>query len=132
VVGNIRVTGGITYGAPETDIPDYVFEPDYKLMRIEELEKFIEKEKHLPDVPTATEMKEKGLNLSEFQMKLLQKIEELTLYTVQQAKTIQKQRISIQDHKNALEGKDTEVAALNARIAALEQMMERLLRQDNR
>ena len=111
VVGNIRVTGGITYGAPETDIPDYVFEPDYKLMRIEQLEKFIGKEKHLPNMPQASEIKEKGLNLSEFQMKLLEKIEELTLYTVQQAKTINR--------------KDEEIKDLNARLTALEQMMER-------
>jgi len=115
VVGNIRVTGGITYGAPETDIPDYVFEPDYKLMRIEELEKFIGKEKHLPNMPQASEIKEKGLNLSEFQMKLLEKIEELTLYTVQQAKTINR--------------KDEEIKGLNARLTALEQVMEQMTKQ---
>ncbi|HYK91639.1 MAG TPA: hypothetical protein VE398_22925 [Acidobacteriota bacterium] len=68
---------------------NYVFEPDYKLMPIEELQKYVQKEKHLPNVPDATEIKGKGLNLGEFQMKLLEKIEELTIYTVQQAKTIQ-------------------------------------------
>jgi hypothetical protein len=139
VVGNIRVTGTITYGAPETDIPDYVFDPNYQLMTPEDLGKFVAHEKHLPNVPAASEVKEKGLNLSEFQMKLLEKIEELTIYTVQQAKTIQTQQITIKDHKNALERKDAEMAALksqnstlDARVAALEQMMERLLRQDNR
>jgi len=112
VVGNVRISGSIVYGAPETDVPDYVFDPDYKLLPIGELEKFIAREKHLPNVPQSSEIKEKGLNLSEFQMKLLEKIEELTLYTVQQAKMIDR--------------KDAEIAALSARLSALEQTMERL------
>ena len=118
VVGNLRVTGNYIAGAPEIDIPDYVFEPTYKLMRIEELEKFIRKEKHLPNIPQATEIKEKGLNLSEFQMKLLEKIEELTLYTVQQAKTINR--------------KDEEIKDLSARLTVLEQTMERMTKGEAR
>jgi hypothetical protein len=65
-------------------------------------------------VPSAAEMKEKGLNLSQFQMRLLEKIEELTLYAVQQGKTIREQ-------SSALEKKDAEMSALAARLAALEQ-----------
>jgi hypothetical protein len=89
VVGNIRATGSIySSPAPEIEIPDYVFEPDYRLMPIQQLEKYIAREKHLPNVPAASEIRETGLNHTEFQMKLLEKIEELTIYTVQQAKTI--------------------------------------------
>jgi hypothetical protein len=73
VVGNIRVTGSITYGAPEEPLPYYVFEPDYILMPIDDLEKFIAREKHLPNIPAAGEIKDKGLNLGKFQMKLLKK-----------------------------------------------------------
>mgnify|MGYP001078049068 CR=1 FL=1 len=116
IVGNLRVQGGgIVYSAPEADVPDYVFEPDYKLMPAEELERFISKEKHLPSIRQASEIKEKGVNLSKFQMKLLEKIEELTLCTLQQAKTINR--------------KDDEIKDLNARLTALEQAMERITKQ---
>jgi len=142
VVGNIRVTGTITYGAPETDVPDYVFDPNCKLMTPEDLGKFVAREKHLPNVLAASEMKEKGLNLSEFQMKLLEKIEELTLYTVQQERTIREQhqadeakaaRISTLEAKNStLEAKVARIStleaknsALEARLAAIEQMLLR-------
>ncbi len=74
------------------ELPDYVFESDYTLMPIQDLEKYIAREKHLPKFPNASEIRENGLNLTEFQLKLLEKIEELTLYTVQQAKTIKEQR----------------------------------------
>ncbi len=88
VIGNIRVTGAILYRASEASWPDYVFDPDYKLMRMDELEEFIAKEKHLPNIPSSDEIKDKQMNLIEFQMKLLEKIEQLTLYTVQQEKII--------------------------------------------
>jgi hypothetical protein len=118
VAGNLKVSGAILYGAPEMELPDFVFESNYDLMPIRELERFIAREKHLPNVPKASEIREKGLNLSEFQMKLLEKIEELTLYTVQQAKVIGQ--------------KDAEITALNARLAALEQAVERLKRLEER
>jgi hypothetical protein len=97
-------------------VPDYVFAPEYKLMPIAELDQYLQRESHLPNVPVAAEIKEKGLNLGEFQMRLLEKIEELTLYTVQQAKTNR-------DQQSALERKDAEIALLNTRLAAVEQML---------
>jgi hypothetical protein len=85
------------------------------------------------------EIREKGLKPGDYQMKLLEKIEELTLYTVEQAKTIQTQQTIIQDHKIALDQKDADIAALkshnaaiDARLAALEQMMKRWVRQEDR
>ena len=131
VVGNLRVTGSIVYGAPETDIPDYVFDPGYKLLPIGELEQFIAKEKHLPNIPRSSEIKEKGLNLSEFQMKLLEKIEELTLYAVEQAKTIRMQQVTLARKDIDIAALKSQNSTLDARVAALEQMMEGLLRQDN-
>jgi hypothetical protein len=126
VIGNIRASGSITaFLGPEMDVPDYVFEPGYKLMSIEALEEYIAREKHLPNVPKAGEIKEKGLNLSEFQMKLLEKIEELTLYTVQQAKTISQKDAEVAALKSQNE-------ALDARLVALEQIMERLTKNESR
>ncbi len=88
--GNVLVSGGAFIDDGTTlNAPDYVFEPDYSLMSIDELGQFIEANKHLPNVPSANEIKTSGLNLSQFQMRLLEKVEELTLYTLDQHKTIQ-------------------------------------------
>jgi hypothetical protein len=69
---------------------DYVFKPEYKLRTLEEVEQFIKTNSHLPEIPSAVETKENGLNMGEMQNKLLQKIEELTLYTIEQNKKIEK------------------------------------------
>ena len=63
-------------------IPDFIFDTDYKLLPLEDLNKKIKKGRHLPGIPSAREIKENGLNLTDFSMKLLQKIEELTLYII--------------------------------------------------
>jgi hypothetical protein len=68
---------------------DHVFKPDYNLLKLEEVEAFVKENKHLPEIPSEKEMQEKGLSVNEFQIKLLQKIEELTLYTIEQNKRIQ-------------------------------------------
>jgi len=67
---------------------DFVFEEDFELRSIVELEEFVKQNKHLPDVPSAKQMEKDGLNIAEFQIKLLQKIEELTLYIIKQQKEI--------------------------------------------
>ncbi|MDW3209334.1 MAG: hypothetical protein R8N23_05675 [Reichenbachiella sp.] len=69
--------------------PDYVFEDAYELHEIKEVEKYIEKNHHLPDIPSAAEVKENGVDIVDMQAKLLQKIEELTLYMIEQNKKIE-------------------------------------------
>lgn len=68
---------------------DYVFEPTYKLMPLSELEAYINKNKHLPEVPSAVEVETKGLDLGDNQTILLKKIEELTLYVIELKKEIE-------------------------------------------
>ncbi len=68
---------------------DYVFEKNYNLMPLNELERFIAENKHLPEVPTTDEAIEKGIELKEMNILLLKKVEELTLYVIQQQKEIQ-------------------------------------------
>jgi len=68
---------------------DFVFADDYKLMNLNDLSDFIKTNKHLPEVAPAREMEAEGINLSEMQAKLLQKIEELTLYTIRQNEKIE-------------------------------------------
>jgi hypothetical protein len=64
--------------------PDYVFLTKYKLPSLEEIEKFIQQNHHLPNLPSAREVEEnKGIELGDMSIKLLEKIEELTLYVIQ-------------------------------------------------
>lgn len=58
------------------------------MISLQELESFINENKHLPDMPTETQVKENGINVAEMNAKLLQKIEELTLYVIEQQKQI--------------------------------------------
>ena len=84
----IEVTGSIKVNNVTMSVPDFVFADDYKLMPIDELKAFITANKHLPNVPSEKEIKANGLDLGEFHMSLLRKVEELTLYTVAQDETI--------------------------------------------
>ncbi len=65
---------------------DFVFAPDYRLRTLTEVEQFITANKHLPDIAPADSMVQNGVNTGEMQIQLLQKIEELTLYVIEQEK----------------------------------------------
>lgn len=67
---------------------DYVFNENYKLPSLDEVEKFIQQNKHLPNIPSAKEVEENGLHLGDTQKKIMEKIEELTLYVIEQNKMI--------------------------------------------
>ncbi len=69
---------------------DFVFNDDYKLKSLSEVENFIKKHKHLPEVPTAVEIEKNGLDVAEIQAKQMQKIEELTLYLIELNKKVEK------------------------------------------
>lgn len=68
--------------------PDFVFEKDYDLRNLKELEEYINENKHLPKIPSEAEVNENGINLGEMNSRLLQKIEELTLYMIDMNKRI--------------------------------------------
>lgn len=72
--------------------PDYVFEPSYQLHDLNALEKFIKTNKHLPEVPSAKEVENNGVNLGEMNAILLKKIEELTLHVIELNNTVQRQQ----------------------------------------
>ncbi|SHJ68406.1 tail fiber protein [Aquimarina spongiae] len=69
--------------------PDYVFLDDYNLKTLDEVSQHIQEKGHLPNIPSAKQMEKEGVNLKEMNLKLLEKIEELTLYTIAQEKRIQ-------------------------------------------
>ncbi|TAG00241.1 MAG: hypothetical protein EAZ44_09605 [Cytophagia bacterium] len=62
---------------------DFVFEKNYKLKSLKEVEQFIIKNKHLPDVPSAQTIQKEGIDIAEMQKIQMQKIEELTLYLIE-------------------------------------------------
>ena len=112
--GKVRVNG------IALNVPDYVFADDYALMPLEELQSFIDQHGHLPGIASADEVQAEGLDLAGSQMSQLQKIEELTLYTLQQEAELRAMR--------------EELAALNgqaARMAQLEALVGQLLQDHN-
>ncbi len=84
---------------------DFVFDNNYKLMSLTEVEKYYKQNHHLPDVPSEKEIQEKGNNVGETDAILLQKIEELTLYLVQQQKDIEALKKQNQSLNEKINGK---------------------------
>ena len=72
-----------------TNPPDYVFEADYELRSLPETKAFVQEHKHLPEIPSGQEMIANGIDLGEMNLKLLQKIEELTLHLIEQNERIE-------------------------------------------
>ncbi len=92
-----------------TPTADFVFENDYQLPTLEFIENHIKNKKHLPEIASAKEMKKNGVNIGKFQIQLLQKIEELTLHTIQQQKEIKE-----------LKSQNKKILALEKRLQQLE------------
>lgn len=98
--------------------PDYVFEEDYDLPTLTETEDYIKANKHLPEIPSAKEMEEEGIDLGEMNMLLLKKIEELTLHQISQQKEIEILRQDKASRQGGLE-------SLLIRIELLENQIEK-------
>ncbi|MBU2887550.1 hypothetical protein KO507_17430 [Gilvimarinus agarilyticus] len=82
--GNLYVSGTVSSSQGAGPFPDYVFAQDYPLMPLSELHQYVDSNSHLPGIPSAAEVGNTGLNMTEMQVQLLKKVEELTLYTIQQ------------------------------------------------
>jgi hypothetical protein len=108
---------------------DYVFEkyylgksslkPDYTLLTLSEVEKFTETNHHLPNVPSAKEIKENGLLLGEMSNVLLQKIEELTLYVIEQNKDLKMQNENFEKQNKLLKYQNEKILTLEKKIESL-------------
>lgn len=103
-----------------TPTADFVFEENYDLPKLEEVAKHIKEKKHLPEIASAKVMEKEGVNVGEFQIKLLQKIEELTLYAIKQERQLKDQQEKI--HK--LEGENSE---LKNAVSEIKQLKEQFL-----
>ncbi|WP_136444116.1 hypothetical protein [Pacificoceanicola onchidii] len=105
--GDLTVPGTFISGSTTLNVPDYVFEPGYDLRPLSEVSAFIDQNGHLPEVPSAAQIAKDGLDMTDMQMRLLKKVEELTLYTLAQ------------------EAELTRLRALEARLEALEALEAR-------
>lgn len=88
----LTVNGAIHASEVKVDLnnlADFVFDENYKLMPLHQVEQYVKINNHLPEIPSAAEVSKNGLSVGEMQNKLLQKIEELTLYVIKQQKEIE-------------------------------------------
>jgi len=104
--GDLTMQGSLYANGGTHVFPDYVFEDNYRLMALDDLKRYVAENKRLPNVPSQDEVKETGINMTALQLRLLEKIEELTLYTLQQEQIIQRQ--------------DRAISEMNGRLDALE------------
>lgn len=101
VNGSILARGAIFIENLPGEWPDYVFNKNYSLTPLSDVEKFIDANHHLPGVPSQEEIKKEGLNLGEMEMIMMKKIEELTLHMIQ----MEKENVSLKDQVKELQNK---------------------------
>jgi hypothetical protein len=82
--------------------PDYVFKPQYHLPSLSEVKTYIDQNQHLPDMPSEAEVKKDGINLGEMNTLLTKKVEELTLYLIDQQKVQKQQQEQIDELREAI------------------------------
>lgn len=119
--GNVAITNKLEAKEIKvtlTPTADFVFEKEYGLPKLEEVEKFVKENKHLPEIASAKEMEKEGVNVGEFQIKLLQKIEELTLYSIDLNKKNKEQEALIKIQADILK-------SLNERLEKIEKAKQK-------
>ena len=99
--------------------PDYVFAKDYALKPLKDLEKYISEYHHLPNVPSATEVEKTGIDVVDMDIKLLEKIEELTLYVIDLKKENDNLKVQNESFKKDSESIDKKLEALSQQMQTL-------------
>lgn len=102
---------------------DFVFEKNYPLRDLNQVEKFIKQNKHLPDIPSSAEMEASGVNLAEMNKLLLQKIEELTLYLIEKEEEVTELKSQMENQKNKLSFQDSAIEGLKDEIEAIKALL---------
>jgi hypothetical protein len=99
---------------------DFVFDKKYTLPKLSDVKAYIDKNQHLPEIPSAKEMQTNGMSIGEINTKLLQKVEELTLYIIEKDKQLTEQNTKLTEQQ--IKNNEQE-----ARIAALEKTISKLI-----
>lgn len=120
-----------TIGAREVKVevdswPDYVFDKTYELPRLIDVENYIQKNRHLKDIPIAEQVEKDGIYLGQMNAKLLQKIEELTLYTIAQEKQLLKLNAQIESQQKEIESQADELKSYEDHEIEQENDIEKL------
>jgi hypothetical protein len=97
-------------------VPDYVFAKDYKLKTLEEVDAYIKANSHLPEIPSAKEIEKNGLLLAEMNMSLLKKIEEMTLYMIQQEKRTEMLILYIKEQEKRMKFQSEDITDLKNKV----------------
>lgn len=85
-------------------VPDYVFESDYELPTLADVDAYVKKHKHLPEIPSASDIEKDGLDLAEMNLLLLKKVEELTLHLIDVKKENEEQENQIKQLMLKIDG----------------------------
>jgi hypothetical protein len=121
-VHQLHVVG--TIGATEVIVSstgaDYVFAPDYHLRDLSDVSAYIQENHHLPEIPSAAEVQEKGVSLGDMQAKLLAKVEELTLHMIQEHEANARLEAVNRQLQNQSQDQRVEIDRLAARLAKVE------------
>ncbi|MFW6327943.1 MAG: cell division protein ZapB [Bacteroidota bacterium] len=120
VAGTIRATEIKV----EAQTADFVFEDDYSLRDLDQVESFINENKHLPDIPSAQEMEASGVNLAEMNKLLLMKVEELTLYAIEKEKKVEELQEKGAKQKAIVEQLKKDSQKTTARLEKIEALLE--------
>lgn len=126
--GNYRlyVKDGVRTEKVLCDLPgnwsDYVFDDDYKLKSLKQVKTYINQNGHLEDIPSAQEVKNNGIDLGKMDAKLLKKIEELTLYSIEQQEKIE----ALKEKNKALQEIKSDIAKIKARNKQLAEQVKQI------
>jgi len=101
---------------------DYVFSSTYRLPTLKVIEAFINKNKHLPEMPSAQEVVKDGINLGKMNMLMVKKVEELTLYIIEQSNQLREQQKEISE-------KDQQIKKFESRLNTIEQVLKKATNQ---
>ncbi len=129
-VMEITHDGKVLINGTELNVPDYVFEDDYDLMSLDQLAAYIEENKHLPGVASANEVNSGGLDLAGSQLSILEKVEELTLYTLQQHDELKQMHAVKSAHRallTAYHAQQDELQSLKSMLNEQQQLVNQLL-----
>jgi len=105
---------------------DFVFDKNYALPKLSDVKTYIDKNKHLPEIPSAQEMQTNGMSLGEINTKLLQKVEELTLYLIEKDKEVTELRKANSLFKEQIESQQSTSKQQSERITVLEKALLKL------
>lgn len=123
----LAVEGGIHSQAVQVDMngwSDYVFDPSYRLYPLADLKSYIDRNHHLPDMPSADEVTKNGINIGETDKTLTKKVEELTLYLITKDEQLNKQQCQIMQQQTKLDAQEKINNALQKEIDELKTLIK--------